>query len=316
MSDTIAVRPMVDEDLPAVLETLRAALGETPLLRRTPELWAWKHILNPFGRSLVLVAHEADRIAGVRAFMRWELATPEGATLRCVRAVDTATHPDFQRRGVFQRLTEAAVGAARDDGVDLIFNTPNPQSGAGYRKMGWLDVGPIGVMIRPSMTMVKRRDSVMLPDPNEVLPAMPTAAGPYPPDRAPRGLRTHRSTEYREWRFGAHPTAHYRRVDIDGSTAVIRVNRRNGRDELVVSDVAGPNPRRAIVATARVSRGAYLAAWFSSGSPERKAAIRAGLVPVPRVRALTLVARPLRRLPLDVASPASWDLAMGDLELL
>ena len=215
MPDTIAIRPMVDADVPAVLDTLRAALGETPLLRRTPELWAWKHVDNPFGRSMVLVAHEGERIAGVRAFMRWELVTPDGATLRCVRAVDTATHPDYARRGIFQRLTEAAVEAVRDQGVDLIFNTPNPQSGAGYRKMGWLDVGPIGVMIRPSLRMAQHRDSETLPDPDEVLPSTLPAAGTFPPDRAPRGLRTHRSERYREWRFGSHPTAHYRRVDVD-----------------------------------------------------------------------------------------------------
>ena len=59
-----------------------------------------------------------------------------------------------------------------------------------------------------------------------------------------------------------------------------------------------------------------VAGWFSTGSPERRAALRAGLVPVPRVRSLQLIARPLRNLPVDVFDPANWDLAMSDLELL
>ena len=70
--------------------------------------------------------------------------------------MDTATHPDFQRRGIFSRLTEAAVEAARDDGVDLVFNTPNEKSGAGYLKMGWQEVGPIGVMVRPGIGMLRK----------------------------------------------------------------------------------------------------------------------------------------------------------------
>jgi hypothetical protein len=40
------------------------------------------------------------------------------------------------------------------------------------------------------------------------------------------------------------------------------------------------------------------------------------MMPVPGVRSLTLVARPLRELPIDVLSLANWDLALSDLELL
>jgi hypothetical protein len=40
------------------------------------------------------------------------------------------------------------------------------------------------------------------------------------------------------------------------------------------------------------------------------------MVPVPGVTSLTLVARPLRDLPVDVTSLEGWDLAMSDLELL
>ncbi len=147
---TITVRPYIDDDLAAVLDLLRAALGETPLLRRTPELFTWKHIANPFGRSIMLLAEVDGRVAGLRAFMRWDLVTPEGETLRCVRAVDTATHPDFQRLGIFRRLTLAALEQAAADGIDMVFNTPNPKSGAGYLSMGWTEVGSIGVLAAPS----------------------------------------------------------------------------------------------------------------------------------------------------------------------
>ncbi len=56
-----------------------ARLSARPLSsRRTPELFAWKHIDNPFGRSIILVAEAEGTIAGLRAFMRWELTTPGG----------------------------------------------------------------------------------------------------------------------------------------------------------------------------------------------------------------------------------------------
>ena len=190
MTETLTIRPMVDGDLQGVLDTLRAALGETPFLRRTPELWEWKHVLNPFGKSIVLVAADGDRIAAVRAFMRWRLATRDGEELSCVRAVDTAVHPDYQRRGLFRGLNEAAVEVARDDGVVLVFNTPNPQSRPGYLKQGWNDVGSIGVMIRPSLHMIARRSGDEIPAATAVLPASEPATGPYGIDRPPMGLRS------------------------------------------------------------------------------------------------------------------------------
>ncbi len=98
----------------------------------------------------------------------------------------------------------------------------------------------------------------------------------------------------------------------------MRPNRRRGRKELVLSDLFG---RRVAAARAAVagSRAAYTASWFSKGSPERRAIVRAGLLPVPGVKALTLVARqltPLSELGIEVGDLRSWDLALSDLELL
>jgi hypothetical protein len=84
----------------------------------------------------------------------------------------------------------------------------------------------------------------------------------------------------------------------------------------VIADVFGSRPATAMRAAHRRSRAAYTAAWFSPGSPERAAAIRSGLVPVPGLTALTLMARPLHDLGIDVSSITSWDLAISDLELL
>lgn len=312
----LEIRPAQQRDIPQILDVLKAALGETPMLRRTPELWDWKHARNPFGRSLVLVAMAGSRIAGVRAMMRWELTTPEGGVLRCLRPVDTATHPDFARRGVFRELTMSAIELARSEKVDLVFNTPNARSGPGYLAMGWSEVGDIGVMARVRIGPVVGTHEGEPPNVFDLA----RGAGPFrtvaEASRRPAGLRTVRSEGYQAWRFGAHPTVPYGSVPDERGAAVLRAGVRRGRPELVLSDLLGGAGRSAIRAAARMNRARYIAGYFSPGSPERAASFAGGMIPVPRTTGLRLVALPLTDLDIDVFNLSSWDVSTSDFELL
>src|SRR5690606_25693858 len=130
---------MRSDDEGAVLGLIEAALGRRPDPRNAA-FFAWKHRENAFGASPAWVAVDGDRVVGFRTLMRWEFDTPEGP-VRAVRAVDTATHPDHQGRGIFSALTRRAVEELQNDGVGFVFNTPNDKSRPGYLKMGWREVG-------------------------------------------------------------------------------------------------------------------------------------------------------------------------------
>ena len=75
-------------------------------------VWRWKHVDNPFGRSLVLLARDdaTGRITGLRAFMAWQYLVGGTPTL-AYRPVDTATDPSCRRMGIFSRLTLQALEA-------------------------------------------------------------------------------------------------------------------------------------------------------------------------------------------------------------
>jgi len=319
MSET-TIREATGSDEEAILATLRLALGETPLLQRSPELWAWKHRLNPFGESIVMIAEEGGVVAGVRALMRWDLITPSGGRLRCARPVDTATHPQFTRRGIFRNLTMTALEVARDQSIDLVFNTPNQKSAPGYLDMGWRHVSWIGAQVRPRLGSSSAQRESEPPAIERLAPSM-SAGSPIPGDlpiRDPRGLRTPRIEEYLSWRFAQHPTASYgwlRSKESDG-VLVARASSRAGRSELVVSDLIGKVHPDLIGRAARTARVRYLAGWFSPASPERGIAMRGGLVPVPGLKTLRLVALPLNSLDFDPFDIRSWDICTSDLELL
>ncbi len=142
----LEIRPATPDDRAQILGLLQRSLGwgDDP---RFAELYRWKHETNAFGPSPTWVAVDGDRIAGVRIFMRWEFVRG-GRVLRAVRAVDTATDPDYQGRGLFTALTIQALDEMKSDGVDFVFNTPNDQSLPGYLKMGWREVGRLPAAVR------------------------------------------------------------------------------------------------------------------------------------------------------------------------
>lgn len=135
-------------DIPEIISVLKSSLGEDDLAL-SPEIWTYKHIENPLGKSLVLLAVEKERIAGVRAFMKWKWQMGN-EIFSALRAVDTATHPEFQGMGIFKKLTLEAVDLSTKNRDNFVFNTPNNNSRPGYLKMGWKKAGNIKVGIKPS----------------------------------------------------------------------------------------------------------------------------------------------------------------------
>jgi GNAT superfamily N-acetyltransferase len=310
LTEKIHVRELVDFDLPETLELLRVSLGETVVLRRSNDLFSWKHWDNPFGRSISLVATAAGRIVGLRTFMRWRLRTG-GDEIECVRPVDTATHPDFQRRGIFRDLTMHAIDAARGMGVHLVFNTPNDKSRPGYLSMGWSQIGhiPIQAWIRPIRWFSADRERIAGAADTDV-----DVGRLLPQERD--GLHTPQTPEYLRWRYLSHPTVTYTALSAEGSTAVFRADHRKGRAGIAISDVYGEHQAAAMRAARRSATGSYVVCSFPPHSRERGAALRSGLIPLPGVHALTLVARPLVELDIDPLTMASWHLTLSDVELL
>ena len=322
------VRAATDDDLPAVLDLLAASLGWVPgsLYER---YFRWKHLENPYGRSAMLVADDNGRIVALRAFLRWELVR-DGEVLRVVRAVDTATHPDAQGKGLFTTLTMHALDLARGEGVPFVFNTPNTQSRPGYLKMGWHDVGRLPVRVRPrSLTSLPRIAAARVPAERWSLPADAglAAKDAFADEReierllaavAPattRVLRTNRTPRSLAWRYGFEALA-YRVVPIadrvgDG-LVVFRLRRRGAAVEATISDVIAPPDssgviRRALSRVLRETRADYAIAL----GPARRA--REGLVRLPGQGP-----RLTWRAVCEDTPPAltAFDFALADAELL
>jgi N-acetylglutamate synthase-like GNAT family acetyltransferase len=143
---SINFRTATEDDIPAIVGLLKISLGES-LMPKSEEFWRWKHVQNPFGVSPVLLAEDEKNIIGVRAFMRWTWLSGN-QTIAAVRAVDTATHPGYQGKGIFSSLTKKLLKQCEEDGTQIVFNTPNSKSLPGYLKMGWKEAGKLPINLR------------------------------------------------------------------------------------------------------------------------------------------------------------------------
>jgi hypothetical protein len=136
----LIIRAASDEDIPAIVNLFSICLrdeGGSP----TADFWRWKHIQNPFGKSPVLLAYSNQQLVGLRAFMRWQWRQHD-KVLSAYRAVDTATHPDFQGQGIFRNLTTQLWNQIQEENPGcFVYNTPNEKSRPGYLKMGWKVLG-------------------------------------------------------------------------------------------------------------------------------------------------------------------------------
>lgn len=139
------VREPNRNDTSAIIKLLQISLGEN-LVKKTSAIWDYKHLKNPFGMSHVLLAEQEGILVGVRAFMQWKWQLEE-EVWTSYRAVDTATHPKHQGKGIFKKLTLTALEDVQEKGDCFVFNTPNNQSRPGYLKMGWKEVGKINVAV-------------------------------------------------------------------------------------------------------------------------------------------------------------------------
>ena len=338
MSQPFAVRAYRPADEGGVLMLLRESLGNGRAFQRDSAFWQWKHFQNPFGTSLLMVA-DGEEILGLRAFMRWKFQV-DGQTMSAVRAVDTATHSEYRRHGVFSALTRQTVERARAQGVDLIFNTPNKYSLPGYLKLGWTYAGRPQLLVRVlrSLRMVGalRRQA----ETGEW--HLPEAAG-YPVkrlladvdavqrllaenDRLCAGrIRTRRSVDFLRWRYTEVPSLTYHAAwpdwGPDAAAIIFRPTLRRGLREVMLCEAllgTGGGPALGQVVRRLVaSCGAdYLLAHAPRGSAHWWALLRAGFVPVPRVGPHFTV-RPLSEAAAAVA-PARlhrWHLSLGDLEV-
>ena len=305
-------------DIPQIVTLLKASLGDE--LPVSEKIWKYKHIDNPFGKSIVLLAEENGRLAGVRAFMRWKWQKGDN-TYSCLRAVDTATHPDFRGRGIFKKLTLKAVEMAKSQGDNFVFNTPNDQSRPGYLKMGWEPTGEITVGLKPafhSFWKIWKKDE-NYGSSGKVNPSMIDALlEEWNHHLIGRNeLFTPKSAEYLHWRYEVNPLQEYE-IHVEKSLFIAGcVRKKKGLKELRIVELISEQENPGHSKIERIIKkwcnkfGIQVISYSPKLFKFKKPVFAGPFGPILTVRELNLSPQE-RELPFKLTN---WSYALGDLEL-
>ena len=310
------IRVAQTEDIPAIVELLKDSLGES-LLKKTTSIWDFKHVQNSFGSSYVLVAEENNQLIGVRAFMSWKWQLGD-TVWQAYRAVDTATHPAHQGKGIFKKLTLQALADVGKESDCFIFNTPNEKSRPGYLKMGWKALGKIKIALVPVFLY---RFFYLFNQPEKYIVSLheeqiETICCKHNQElKTTNKLFTPKSAVYLNWRYTINPMQSYTVLTGSDWYVALYVKKHSRFKELRIAEVIGAGTSKArkeirqVVVDFALKKNCLVIS-----TTEKKLfslAFYGAFGPVLTCRDLTLNSVILQQ----SKQKTGWHYAMGDLEL-
>lgn len=123
----------------------------------TVEGLAWRYRDNPAGQVVGVDAWDGERLAAHYVTCPLE-ARIDGRMVKGLLSLNTATHPDYQGRGLFTTLAERAYAQGAASGYAFVIGVANANSTPGFlKKLAFQYVGRMnaGVLVSPPRRFAK-----------------------------------------------------------------------------------------------------------------------------------------------------------------
>ena len=223
-----------------------------------PETLTWFYERSPVRPASVMLAEEDGIVVGTVGFV-FAVAELAGREQEIAFAVNLATDPAYERRGIFRALQAANEERVAALGIEMIFTVPTAASTPVLVDvLGWQRLAPLRVWARPGALRRSSRAVV--------------ARFGERPDRQLQGRdRLMRDDAWLNWRFADGPR-HYTLVEGDGGYGV--AGSRGAMGFIAAAESS------ALRDTIRASSGRVLAA--APPAWERRSYAAAGFVPTTR----------------------------------
>ncbi|MFZ6664965.1 GNAT family N-acetyltransferase [Peijinzhouia sedimentorum] len=317
----LIIREARREDIEAIVSLQKQSLGEG-LIPRNEAFWNWKHIENPFGASPVLLAWHGGQLVALRAFMNWQWKMGD-QTFHALRAVDTATHPNWQGKGLFKKLTLQMIENQKLNQKDFIFNTPNKQSLPGYLKMGWEELAKPDLSIRIGSLIgflnsnqlnqtIKPEWNLQNIDWNEL--------DQWLANQLNTGIYTPKNSQYLQWRYVKIPEFNYFgcfTTANGGGLLIGRIKLTSKLPELRITELIGTNTsyiKAELNKMIKFFSPAFVSAMIGLNQKKQFLLKGSGFIKIPNLGPKVTL-REVNSLHKELKIKGNWSWTTGDMEL-
>jgi GNAT superfamily N-acetyltransferase len=217
---------------------------------RNIEQWTWQYRSNPAGKGMVFLADSDGRVVGHYAIIPTLFKVGLTEVLGS-QSVDTITHADFQKKGIFTTLARLAYKEARSQGVRLVYGYPNRFSHQGLvKRLEFREIARIpkyampttlkghllGVTTKPEVMRrlsflsrlgASRARGKRLPKAEEtsIIERAPRFGGEYDElwNAAADNLKVAvvRNADYLNWRYTERPESEYNLFEARGDKSIL-----------------------------------------------------------------------------------------------
>ena len=169
--------------------------------------WKWRFIKNPFGKGIIKVLFDGDRLIGHYAVIPMNLQV-KGELVKAVFSMTTMTHPDYGGQGIFIYLAEDTYKLCHQRGYHFVYGFPNKNSYYGFTyKLGWRDFGTMTALkkklqSRASTTSIAKATKQIEYFDDTINSLWDKVKQDYT-------IITPRTEKFMNWRFGENPDTDY-----------------------------------------------------------------------------------------------------------
>jgi len=145
-----SIRPYKEGDEEGILE-LRKAIDPPRKhdRERWMRWWHWMYKDNPAGNGKIWLADCNGKIVGHSAVIPVVMKIGS-ETVTGFQSIDTMTHPDWRRQGIYETLAKKTYAEAAKEGVHIGYRFPNKNSHPiAIKKLNWFDVANKQIVFKP-----------------------------------------------------------------------------------------------------------------------------------------------------------------------
>lgn len=151
-----------DSELSQLVELQNEVYRERGLKFKPQTFKSW-YVENPYGHVISFNAFDNGKLVAHQSFVPEKMKVNEHV-VNCLRSMAVVTHPDYQKKGLFAKLTNLAIDEAKRQGYEFVYAISNANSTpvflkfCGFQKITQLNVRiGIGKGLKPNHDAIYKR---------------------------------------------------------------------------------------------------------------------------------------------------------------